>query len=160
MKHKKLIIGLILGIVVLTLIGNKVYVVYEENEAKKALLEWLYSVEPERIIQGVIIDTRNGPYIKDHIYTDMTEAHKVALCQAMQSISVDEISILDNSFIDDCLTIWFDAFVEERRTLCKFNGEAVYVFELPEDIREQTGYRGLEIRNDKLNEFLEGLLKE
>ena len=159
MKRKKLIIGIILGIVVLTLIGNKIYVVYEENEAKKALLEWLYSVEPEKVIKGVIIDERKGPYEKDHIYTDMTETHKVALCQAMQSISVDEISALDNNFTDDYLTIWFDAFVEERRTLCKFNGEAVYVFELPEDIKEQTGYRGWEIRNDKINEFLEGVLE-
>ena len=64
---------------------------------KKALLEWFYSMESEQILQGVIIDERNGPYEKDHIYTDMTMVHKIALCQAMQSISVDEISTLNNS---------------------------------------------------------------
>ena len=76
MKKWIFIIGTIVGIVLFGIIGNKMYIAYEEHMAKKNLIESLYLIEPEMIKDWCAIDTRNAQSVKDYIYFDLNDEQK------------------------------------------------------------------------------------
>lgn len=159
MNKKRYMVGIILAIVSSVIIGSRIYMAHEENAIKNTVLEWIHSVESEQMLEAVVIDQRNGPYVNDAVYTDLTDEQKEAFCQAIQSISMDEVSIVEIVPHDIYFSIWYDAFAEGKRTMFKFNREVAYVNILPDELYEQNGYMVLKIKSNELNEFLAEFLE-
>lgn len=159
MKKWILIIGAITGMLLFTIIGTKMYISYEEYIAKKALIESLYLIETELIKDWSAQDTRNAQSAKDFIYFDLNDEQKEEFCRALESISIDEVSIGYGSPNRKNLDLWFMTTEEEFWDF-RFDGEVVYIRGMPQKWEEENGLWPFEIRNEKLNEFLSGLLEQ
>lgn len=104
-------------------------------------------------------DTRNAQSAKDFIYFDLNDEQKEEFCRALESISIDEVSIGYGSPNRKNLDLWFMTTEEEFWDF-RFDGEVVYIRGMPQKWEEENGLWPFEIRNEKLNEFLSGLLEQ
>ena len=153
------------AILFLIIMGNVIHAAYvenvakqEENTAKNTLLEWLHAVEPESIEEWGADDTRIGEDPKDFIRLELKEEQKQQLCQALKTISVEEVILGPGSPRGKDLDIWFYCS-EPGNWSFRFEETTVYVYGVPDPLSDEIGYWPWEIRNDKLNDFLAGLLE-
>ena len=153
------------AIIFLAIMGNVIHAAYEENlarqeenAAKNKLLEWLYAVEPESIEEWGAQDTRIGEDPKDFIRLELKEEQKQQFCQVLKTISAEEVVLGPGSPQGMDLDIWF--YCSDPGNWCfRYEEPTVYVYGVPTPLSDEVGRWPWEIRNEKLNEFLSGLLE-
>lgn len=156
MKKK---ISVVIAVIALVSIGRVAYAAYEQHIAKHTFLEWIYEVEPETITDWGAVDTRNVQSTKDYIDLNLKDEQKKELCLALKSIKSDEVTLGRGRHDARLLSLYF--FVLETMDWnFRFDGEVVWLYGIPEELQEVTGWWPWEIRNEKLNEFLSGLLEQ
>lgn len=161
----KKVLFTIAAITCLMVIGNVIHTAYkenivrqEENAAKNTFLEWLHTVKPESIEEWGAQDTRTGKESRDFIEIELKDEQKEELCQALMAITVKDVVVGPGNPKEKDLYIWFYGALGS--CAFKYDGATVYVTEVPKTVSDVVGLWPFEIRNEKFNEFLSGLLEQ
>ena len=156
MKKKLTIIGIILAIVLIVLIGNKLYLVHEENAVKEKFLERFSELEVKdvKFWNAHKYSSPTGIVIS----VDLEEEQKEEFCAAMKSVVPEEITIGKNASKAKIPQFYiYSESVGEWQFL--FDGEAAYIVGAEEGANETYREWPWEIKNEKLTELFSSLFE-
>ena len=157
---KKIVFVIMIIFIPVAIIGSKLYVENQKMKvARNLFLEWFNDVETEEIAEWQIFDMRNGWLPDEVIRMDIGEENKKEFCQIIKDVSVEQVKLGEGcdtrEFVD--LRIFT---TNEQEWVLRYADNVIYMHGVPDELNELYGWWPWEIRNEKLNEFLSGLLEQ